>query len=83
MEGFVFCGFDDLTPEYLDQIEPSVILSALACRDFDVLDLALRLKELAFSGRFRVLVRDLPQPEVVTREVRAAAPGLDFSIFAV
>ncbi|KPP91041.1 MAG: hypothetical protein HLUCCA08_13975 [Rhodobacteraceae bacterium HLUCCA08] len=78
--GFHFSGFEDLDAELLHRIEPNVILSALANRDFDVLDIALRLAELGYRGPYRALVRALPDPRVVVQEVRAVAPFINFDV---
>lgn len=78
--GFHFAGFRDLDAGLLGEVAPTVVLSALTSRDFDVLDLAVRLATLGFRGRYRALARYLPNPAVVVREVRDVAPFIDFDV---
>lgn len=78
--GFHFTGFRALDAALLARVAPGVIISALAQRDFDVLDVALRLAELGFRGRYRAITRYLPNPRVVVHEVRAVAPFIDFDV---
>ncbi|WP_368183588.1 hypothetical protein [Aestuariibius sp. HNIBRBA575] len=80
LDGFHFTGFNDLGESLLKDVQPDVIISALMGEDFDAIELAIALSQLGFSGRYRALVRNLPNPRVVKREVRNAAPDIDFDI---
>ncbi len=83
IEGFRFAAFDELSADLLRDARPDLVLSALMGESFDALDLARRLDELGFRGRYRALTNPLPRPDDVRDEVRAAAPGLDFDLFVV
>ena len=73
----VFRDFRDVTEELLDSLRPDVVLSPLLCRHFDCLDLAQLLHLAGFKGRLRVMITDLPRPQIVLDEARALCPGLD------
>lgn len=81
LKGFHFADFSDVTAEMLAETQPDVVISALFAADFDVLDLARRLLDLGFKGRYRALSASLPNPSVIRSEVAAAAPGIDFDLF--
>lgn len=80
LPGFHFAVFGDLDGFLIATLAPEVIVSALTTPDFDVLDMAARLAEIGYRGRYRALVRHLPDPGVVVREVREIAPSLDFDV---
>ncbi|MFQ6548534.1 hypothetical protein AADZ90_011290 [Aestuariibius sp. 2305UL40-4] len=81
--GLHFVGFDDLDARRLAEVAPDIVLSALLAPDFDVIDLALRLDELDFTGRYRAISDDIPSPGVVVAEVRQHAPGVDFDVLLI
>lgn len=81
--GFHFGGLQDLTSGLLTQMSPDVILSALMGESFDALDVARRLSELDFKGRYRAIATSLPNPRAIMAEVRAIAPELDFDLFII
>ncbi|SFR04540.1 hypothetical protein [Poseidonocella sedimentorum] len=74
-------GFEDLTPELVTLNCPAVIFAPLFCSEFDAIELAQRLAELGFTGLFRPVCQPLPKPEMVEREIRAMAPGLDVKLY--
>jgi len=81
--GFHFAAIADLGPGLLAAVQPDLILSPLMAGPHDVIDVARRLTELGFVGRYRALAAALPQPEIILAEVRAIAPALDFDLFIV
>lgn len=83
LEGCDFVGFAGLDAQVLERVRPDVVLSALVGEDFDALDLARRLAELGFRGRYRALAMDLRHPGTVLAELRAAAPGLDLDLLLI
>ena len=82
-DGLHFVGFADLDAKRLADVAPDIVLSALLAPDFDVIDLALRLEELDFTGRYRAISDDLPSPGVVVAEIRQHAPGIDFDVLMI
>ncbi|EBA10955.1 hypothetical protein [Roseobacter sp. CCS2] len=72
-----------LTKTTLDDLSPSVILSPLMGDDFDVLDVAMRLVTFGYDGRYRAITENLPDAEMIRKEVRAHAPDLDFDILVM
>ncbi len=83
IDGFHFVGFQDITPDYLADLNPEVILSALMADQFDALDLARKLSDAGFQGRYRAVTVDIPNPRAVMAEVRAVAPGIDFDLYII
>ena len=76
-----FVGIHEISEELLSQAEPDVIVSPLTSRRFDCLDLAGLLHGCDFRGKYRVLDGQIPNPDLIVREVRSVTPGLDFDIF--
>lgn len=80
---FRFAEFSELTPEILQTFAPDIVLSPLMGDDFDVLDIAVKLLDLGFEGRYRVISDDLPNMGMIKKEVRHHAPGLDFDLLTM
>lgn len=83
LEGIDFVEFSELSAEYLERTNPDFVLSALVGDGFDALDIARRLQELGFRGRYRAVAQRLASPEVVWAEVAAVAPEIDFDVFEI
>lgn len=83
IDGFHFAGFQDVTPELLAECNPDVVLSALMADRFDALDLARRLADAGYRGRYRAMTLALPNPDAVLAEVKAMAPEIDFELFVI
>ena len=62
------------------RIEPDTVVSSLFGRGFDAIDIAKQLYRLGFTGRYRALTGNLPNPDMIRREVAQVAPGLDFDV---
>lgn len=60
--------------------KPDIILSPLVSEDFDAVDVAGVLSALAYDGPYRAVTDTLPDPEIISREVRNHAPYLDFDL---
>lgn len=75
-----FVSIEEISVELLDRVCPTVILSPVLARSFDCIDLAQKLHDLGFTGRYRAVSDELPNPEMVEREIRHLCPGLDFGI---
>lgn len=80
---FQFIEFAALTSAILDTVAPDIILSPLMGDNFDVLDIAQRLSNLNFEGRYRVIADSLPDAQMVRREVCNHAPSLDFDLLTM
>jgi hypothetical protein len=80
---------DDLALDYarldadlLHQIAPDHVVSWLFCPAYDVYDIAQMLSTARFGGTYTAAAPDLPNTSVVTREIRACFPALDFRLFS-
>ena len=80
---FEFVAPADLTAELLERTNPSIILSPLVADSFDVIDIAARLAELGFDGRYRALSAQTSDTKVIVAEVAHVAPDLDFDILEI
>ena len=78
-----FTELDSLTSELLSEIDPDLILSPLFGGDFDVIDVAQRLTELGYEGRYRAISENMPDSEMIRREVCAQSEGLDFDLLSL
>ena len=78
--GIFFVEFQDLDHGVLTLREPVTVLSPVLCASFDCLDLAMRLDELGFRGRYRAMSGQLPDPWLIRREIGESCPDLDFDI---
>lgn len=87
-EGRVTVSFDQvrftemqgLTEDILQCAAPDIILSPLVGDDFDVMEVATRLSELGYKGRYRAISQDVPNIDMIRNEVRTHAPELDFDL---
>lgn len=78
-----YADLADLSARLLDRLRPDIVISPLFGPGFDAIDVALALERLGFSGQFRAVTPDLPQPSLVRREIASLAPGLDFDILVL
>lgn len=79
----VFCDYADFDLKLLRSVQPDVILSPLVARQFDALDIATALEEAHFPGDYRVLTPKLPNPELITKELKNLAPSVDCGIMQI
>lgn len=75
-----YIDFEDLTAEKIEAIQPDVILSPLVTDTFDAYQIARYLVSLNFTGRYRAIAPHLPNLSMITLEINAVAPELDFAI---
>ena len=78
--GITLCAFGALAQALRRDAPPEIVLSPLFGEGFDALDLALRLQELDYDGRYRAVAERLPDPGLIRREIRSAAPRVDFDL---
>lgn len=71
---------DDITAESLARLRPDVVLTPLVGAGFDCLDVAVALCKAGYRARLRAVVRFVPNPGLVRREIAASCPGLDFDL---
>jgi hypothetical protein len=79
-EGIAFIGFHEVTQTTLDYLSPGIVFSPVLAKSFDCIDLSLELHRLGFSGQYRAIAKNLPNPQVIEREVRELCPHLDFKL---
>lgn len=75
-----FSDLGSLIPELLNEIDPGLVLSPLFGDTFDVIDVAHRLSELGYKGRYRAISENMPNTDMIRREVCAQSEGLDFDL---
>ena len=75
-----FLSFAEVLAGGLREHQPDVLISPVFGPDFDAMELAQCLADLQWTGPYRALAEDLPRPEVISREVSRAVPGVDFAV---
>lgn len=78
-----FVDYRALGAEVLETLRPSVVLSALFGAGYDAMDVATRLRQMGFGGRYRAISDPLPNPDIVRAEIAQVAPGLDFDLLSL
>ena len=78
----VFVNFNEVSRELLEDLTPHLVVSPILARNFDCVDLAQLLGRLRFAGRYRAVGPALPDPQMITREIRSLVPGLDFDVLS-
>jgi hypothetical protein len=81
LDGFRFASFAELDEQHLTDPVPDVVFSALMGESFDAVDVARRLAELGYAGRYRALSNAVPSSDTIRDEIRDVAPDLDFDLF--
>jgi hypothetical protein len=79
--GVAFADFAELSSALLARVRPDVVLSPLSSDAFDAEDVAQRLTQLGYSGRYRAVTPAVANPAAVGGDIRAVAPDLDFDLF--
>ncbi len=69
---------ESLTADLLEKT--MVVLSPVFGGRFDAIDVAVRLVDHGYSGRYVAVAPQIADPSMVLREVAAFAPGLSFDI---
>lgn len=80
IDGYQFIDISNLTPTFLKELAPNIILSSLVGANFDAIEIARKLGRIDFSGAYRILTHNVPDVGLVLAEVRSAAPRLDVDI---
>lgn len=57
-----------------------VVLSPMIGDTYDCIDVAQHLFAAGFTGSYRVMTPDLPNPGILRQEIRSLCPGLDFDL---
>lgn len=77
----VFClEFKALSEDFFTSLQPNTVVSPAISTQFDCIDVARLLDQASYTGAFRVVCGDLPNPEMIRREVSRHFPQLDFDI---
>ncbi|WP_432450102.1 hypothetical protein [Aliiroseovarius marinus] len=68
-------------PEF-QHIAPDFVVSPLISLEFDCLDMAQKLCQVDFPGTYYVLADNLPNPQIIHKEMRTICPALNFEILS-
>lgn len=77
-----FHELDELDGPLLSSRQPDVIMSPLINRSLDAFEIAGRLAQLQFRGRYMIVADKLPYPDLVRGEISKAAPLIDVHVLA-
>ena len=75
-----FLNFEKFDEAALEHYQPHSIYSQVLTPNFDCVELAVLLQNLAFDGIYKAFGRNLPKPKLVEREVRQSCPGVNFEV---
>jgi hypothetical protein len=76
----VYVSIEEVTSALLNRLSPTVVISPALSHRFDCIDLAQILHRMGFTGRYRAVSTELPNPDMVEREIGHLCPGLDFAV---
>lgn len=79
----VFVDFHEVSENLLAELVPHLVVSPILARNFDCVDLAQLLAHLRYAGRYRAVGPPLPNPKIITREIRSLVPTLDFDVLSL
>lgn len=80
VEGLQFVSLDELTTSLLASFQPDLVLSPLMQQDYDAAEIARKLNDLGFRGRYRAISDAVPDKQLVARDIATIAPDVDFDI---
>ena len=80
---FKFVNFTSLTAKVVKNVDPEIILSPLVADGFDAVDVAAKLIDLQFTGKYRAISDAMPDADLIRKEIRSFAPRLDFDLLLV
>jgi hypothetical protein len=72
--------FRALTKPFLVETKAAVVMGPLVSPHLDAMQIAERLGELGFRGTLRLVGPALPNPALVTREIRSASGSKDIIV---
>ncbi|WP_282064850.1 hypothetical protein [Aliiroseovarius marinus] len=72
--------FEQLDDAQLAGIAPDVVISTFVCGSLDCLEISQRLARAGFTGRYLVLVPDLPDPQIIVDDITESCPDIDIQI---
>jgi hypothetical protein len=83
-DNMAFCvetsDFMKMDKNSFDNLAPRLVLTPLVAGGLDVLDFAKKLQLLEFKGRFQAVVQKIPDAMIITNEVKAVAPNVNFTV---
>lgn len=79
-DGIVIATIEEITSEFISNVAPTMVFSAVVARRFDVIDVAQALSNAGYNGSYRGIANDLPDPAAVIDDVKRTAPKIDFDV---
>ena len=70
----------DVTKPFLQVISPDVVVSAVVGFGYDAIDIAKRLSDAGYRGRYRCIAAAVPDHTIIQQEVAQSSPSVDFAI---
>ncbi|WP_424939912.1 hypothetical protein [Aliiroseovarius sp. S253] len=72
--------FERLDDKQIADLAPDIVVSLFVCGSLDCLEISQRLAKAGFSGRYYVLVPELPDPQIIINEITQSCPGIDIQV---
>lgn len=80
-EVFMPCSaFEQLDEKQIAELAPDIVISMFVCGSMDCLEISQRLARAGFTGRYYVLVPDLPDPQIIIDDIAESCPEIDIQI---
>ena len=78
-----YSEFSNVDAELMATLAPDIVVSPMMTRSFDCLDLSQLLASIGFTGRYRILTKDVPNPRMILSEIASICPGLDADVIVL
>ncbi|SMR71878.1 hypothetical protein SAMN04488030_1214 [Aliiroseovarius halocynthiae] len=72
--------FEKMSAGQISDLAPDMVISKFVCGALDCLDISQRLIASGFSGRYYVIVPDLPDPQIIADEIRQTCPEINIHV---
>lgn len=73
-------AFEQLDEKQISELAPDIVISMFVCGAMDCLEISQRLARAGFTGRYYVLVPDLPDPQIIIDDISESCPEIDIQI---
>ncbi|MEL6681182.1 MAG: hypothetical protein AAFQ09_00880 [Pseudomonadota bacterium] len=83
LENVNFSSIAELDGNLLFQKAPDVILSPLVADEFDAVDVALKLIDIGFRGKYLAIADQPVDAQLIINEIRSLSENLDFDLLQI
>ncbi len=77
---FNFTNISRLDRDLINDLDPDIVLSPLVADEFDAVDVAVKLIDLNYRGKYRAITDQHINGPLIANEIRSLSPHLDFDL---